>query len=422
MICDDAFRALTALWKPERKEGIRESVGNSSEMYRSAPSVTEKSRPEKFLSLSAPSVNSSFSNSQSTTQNKLSSLYESWQILFNGAKCNRYAKDAIILRAGEVSRKVYQIGSGLCRVEVWNGDKKQLLGRMKTGEIFGEITYLFGGRVCVNIIADEEDVEIYSLEKEQLQKLFDIQPDLAAKFYKFLAVQISNRLRKGERLVAKSQSQREITRELSAAHFALDYLGMKKTKLTQWWLDLIKSKTNEFLTALEYDFTAVPDNYIDQAPESLSKVEKNSLILHQLMDRSSDKYETNKKLIIPLKTQIYIKIDLFIEQAKEILKEEDITVEKCNWDELIQLVKATYSQPFEEAICEKIISLIKDLQYLENMKKYEFEYYTTEKSQQEKGELSDIVPITGLIIGRIHRLENETRTCLEVWSKKCLSC
>lgn len=400
---------------------MRKSFGNLTDLIKSNPTFHSapnfnSPQADRVLSNSSPVLPVSPPSLSKTPSNSHS---ETWQTLFNGAKCTRYAKDEIILKAGDVSRKVYQIGVGLCRVEARtnSGERGQLLGRMKTGEIFGEITYLFGGGVCVNIVADDE-VDIYSLEREQLLELFAIHPDMAARFYKFLAIQISNRVRKGENLIAKSKSQRLLSREISAAHFAIEYLHLKKEKLTQWWLDLIKSQVNSFLSSLNFDFNAIPENYIDQPPESIEKVEKNCNLLRQLMDRSSgDKHQMNAKLLIPLKTEIYAKIDQYIKQAKETLEEEDLDVNESSWKDLIGRVNESYSDPLEENIRDRIVGLIKDLEYLEKMKKFEFEYYTTQKTEQGKG-LSDIVPITGLIVGRIHRLENEARTCLEVWSKK----
>ena len=64
---------------------------------------------------------------------------------------------------------------------------------MKTDDIFGEITYLFGGGATVSIIADDDDVRIYTIDKSALHDLFLTKPELAAKFYKFLATQIGNR-------------------------------------------------------------------------------------------------------------------------------------------------------------------------------------------------------------------------------------
>lgn len=63
---------------------------------------------------------------------------------------------------------------------------------MNAGEIFGEITFMFGGGAAVSIVADEDTV-IYTIERTQVDKLFQIRPDLGGKFYKFLASQIGKR-------------------------------------------------------------------------------------------------------------------------------------------------------------------------------------------------------------------------------------
>jgi CRP-like cAMP-binding protein len=80
-------------------------------------------------------------------------------------------------------RKIYRILQGSCRVEMWGNDCKFLLGKLKQGSLFGEITFLFGGAV-VAIVVDEADSCIASLDKSELQSTFTKKPELAGKFYK----------------------------------------------------------------------------------------------------------------------------------------------------------------------------------------------------------------------------------------------
>lgn len=49
-----------------------------------------------------------------------------------------------------------------------------------------------------------------------------------------------------------------------------------------------------------------------------------------------------------------------------------------------------------------IQDMFKDIQYLKQMKRLE-------KPQNRKEKIKDIVPVTGLIVGRFYRLENELR-------------
>lgn len=58
----------------------------------------------------------------------------------------------------------------------------------------------------------------------------------------------------------------------------------------------------------------------------------------------------------------------------------------------------------DEELSQQLRSLMQDLRYLEEMKKCEFQFF--DKSEEKRGPVSDVVPVTGLIIGRFHRLEN----------------
>jgi hypothetical protein len=88
---------------------------------------------------------------------------------------------------------------------------------MDSGEIFGEITFMFGGGATVSILADEEDVRIYTIDKTSLQVLFTPKPELAGQFHKFLATQIGKRvLPKQLKLDMELQRRKTRTASLSA--------------------------------------------------------------------------------------------------------------------------------------------------------------------------------------------------------------
>jgi hypothetical protein len=69
-----------------------------------------------------------------------------------------------------------------------------------------------------------------------------------------------------------------------------------------------------------------------------------------------------------------------------------------------------------------LLSLIGEIHYIDEMKRLEQHFFasSTSGSPQPQGKtaLSDIVPVTGLIVGKLHRLENELRTVVEHWSRR----
>jgi len=132
----------------------------------------------------------------------LSLSQEEWGLILDGSECVTYMRDQVILRQGDNFEKIYQIGNGIVRVEKTLEDGKiEILGRMGTSEMFGEISFLGGGvGASVNIISDQNNVDIYVIGKGYIEQLFKEYKDtgIEGKFYKFLSLVLSRRIRQRE--------------------------------------------------------------------------------------------------------------------------------------------------------------------------------------------------------------------------------
>lgn len=106
-------------------------------------------------------------------------------------------------------------------------------------------------------------------------------------------------------------------------------------------------------------------------------------------------------MVQTLKKDIYERLDKFVSQANLILKIESISSNLQSNGEGEKSGKEADTERWLE-------TLHKDIQYIEQMKI--LEEVTT------KVENKDVVPISGLILNRFLRLENEIQTVLEVWS------
>lgn len=254
--------------------------------------------------------------------------------------------------------------------------------------------------------------------------------------------------------------------------------GERKKKLTYWWLDLIETRIDKFLKEnVEYDIYAVPYNYIDQPPSSLQSIEKNLTIIHKILDLEINNqnhliYHNEKNirnsLIEPLKNEIYEKIEEFLIVSQLVLFNEIIDFIKLS-SSLNNLSKEDHSQ-FQNSYLEllgmkkknnfqlnKIIyileyiknhqiiydkkkfhnleGLVQDINYIFEMKKLEQEHFknsiiinnqmlenhnlkkNNKHSHNRQNSVSNIVPISGLILSKFHRIENELKTVLEHWTK-----
>ncbi|KAF2072650.1 hypothetical protein CYY_006029 [Polysphondylium violaceum] len=104
----------------------------------------------------------------------------------------------------------------------------------------------------------------------------------------------------------------------------------KKRELTNWYLQLIRETIDSYLKETGYDGNAVPENYIDRPPQSLSKVRENLRIVNLVL-KPNNKVEFEhrlQRLILPLKKKIYAGIDEFL-SAAEILFVEKLKEHKA---------------------------------------------------------------------------------------------
>eukprot|EP01114_Cavostelium_apophysatum_P015009 TRINITY_DN4008_c0_g1_i4.p1 TRINITY_DN4008_c0_g1~~TRINITY_DN4008_c0_g1_i4.p1 ORF type:complete len:1425 (+),score=391.51 TRINITY_DN4008_c0_g1_i4:717-4991(+) len=119
---------------------------------------------------------------------------EDWQLLLQGAKCVTFRKDEPIVTEGQYFQRIYQIVQGSCRIEKSN----KRLGTMEEGQSFGEVSFLLSGGASASVIAESDQTEVYILEGYYINVLFGIQPELAGRFYKYLADTLQRTIRSRE--------------------------------------------------------------------------------------------------------------------------------------------------------------------------------------------------------------------------------
>jgi CRP-like cAMP-binding protein len=117
-----------------------------------------------------------------------------WRLVFENATAQEFRAGDVVLGEGEQYQRIYQLSDGMCNVLV--GGKH--IAELKPGAMFGELTFLVGGGATASIVAQSDTVTVVFVERLRLQKLFDANPQLAGKFYKFLALFMAKRLRERE--------------------------------------------------------------------------------------------------------------------------------------------------------------------------------------------------------------------------------
>lgn len=185
--------------------------------------------------------------------------------------------------------------------------------------------------------------------------------------------------------------------------------GVRKDKIVSWWLDEIDKAVLDFIVELGYDYGAVPENYVEFPPKDFDAVEKNLQLLKEVLDTTVDKHEL-MALVEDLKKRIYPRIDAFVADAKIVLSDQFGLDPDC--ENFIAETTAAFeaaSGNLDDQVSEWIENMVKDMEYLEEMKKMEDPAYAASCGNFH------IVPISGLIISVFCRLENECSTVQELW-------
>ena len=107
------------------------------------------------------------------------------------------------------------------------------------------------------------------------------------------------------------------------------------------------------------------------------------------------------------------------ETTAEVYEKLNVLIEEF---EFISSVAESFLVEFDCSFAkEQRESLLSDLQYLQRVKAMDEEI---KRKRQEgdldgkRSEMTDVVPVSGLVMARFHILETECHTTLEIWGKK----
>lgn len=188
--------------------------------------------------------------------------------------------------------------------------------------------------------------------------------------------------------------------------------GTRKEKLTAWWLSKIDVATRGFLDEKHYDDKAIPVDYISEPPADLEPIKKNLSIIENIL-HPVDGNQDARNLADTLKVVIYEKINNFIDNVGVLLGDMlDFDPETFSVD-VANAALQKKKDSMESSLFSCIGDMIKDVDYLLEMQEME----NPEKNHNSGGGLvlSNVVPISGLIMSTFFRRENVLRTILELY-------
>lgn len=114
-----------------------------------------------------------------------------WALVADKASRVSFRKGQILVHRGKTTNGVFLLLKGTARVQIPPQVRSPEIG---PGEICGEMSFLEDAPASASVVA-HEDVEAYHLDRATLEKLFELFPHLASRFYRSLATNLSRRLR-----------------------------------------------------------------------------------------------------------------------------------------------------------------------------------------------------------------------------------
>jgi CRP-like cAMP-binding protein len=114
-----------------------------------------------------------------------------WALLRSKSRRVTYKPREIIIAINSRPSSLFTVVSGIAAVEVVRGTP---VAKLTTGEIFGEMAFIENAAASASVVAETE-VVVDVLDLTVLGELFSNFPHLEARFFKSLALLLSQRLR-----------------------------------------------------------------------------------------------------------------------------------------------------------------------------------------------------------------------------------
>ena len=128
-----------------------------------------------------------------------------WNLVASKSKKISFEKEQVLIREASMPKTIFLLRSGKVRVEKANGSGRTLLVTLGPGSIFGEMAFIEDSLASASVIA-EGKVDVDAIEVSDLKQMFEAFPHFGARFYRSVAVTLSQRLRETSGLLAKAKN------------------------------------------------------------------------------------------------------------------------------------------------------------------------------------------------------------------------
>jgi len=128
-----------------------------------------------------------------------------WNLVASKSKKISFDKEQVLIREASMPKTIFLLRSGRVRVEKANGSGRTLLVTLGPGSIFGEMAFIEDSLASASVVA-EGKVDVDAIEVSDLKQMFEAFPHFGARFYRSVAVTLSQRLRETSGLLAKAKN------------------------------------------------------------------------------------------------------------------------------------------------------------------------------------------------------------------------
>jgi len=228
----------------------------------------KRNRPNKILQVttnSPPHTRTRIIPYRTASGHKLSK--EDWGLILSGATLRNYQPGEVIIHEGASNKNIYQIASGRCTVNKKGPEVRGdiFLGNLSRDALFGEVTFLQVQQkqprqeetASASVIA-EDNVSCYVVESHMMNIIFVNHPNLAGRFYSYIASVLAGRVREREKKALQT--------------YTVNLVDQKKTANNE-----ISGKTKVVLCIILFHKKEVSHGHI--LSHNVNKINKNGKIL-----------------------------------------------------------------------------------------------------------------------------------------------
>ncbi len=171
---------------------------------------------------------------------------------------------------------------------------------------------------------------------------------------------------------------------------------------------------------MHYDHTALPHDYFNEAPRDLSQLETNmSVLAHCAQDLLHPGSAIATSLIKPFVSEMWTHhLDPL---RAEMLAAQQVLLSVGGSSSAGGVHSGAAAQEGADCVRKELKELALDIAHLDEMRRLDhhgLDGAAAEMDPSKRQRLSDVVPMSGLVAGYLHRLLQEHRTAVSVWSKR----